>query len=278
MAFTRGVDVLAPYYRDLGLVLGVGMTPLELLTNMFAREADLSAGRQFPNHYTGRAHGILSISSIIAAHCSHAVGVAYAMTYRNEKHRVVLCSTGEGATSEGEWHESVNFAAIHKLPIVFLVENNGWAISTPQSQQMAIRDVADKAAGYGIPGMICDGTDPIATYRTMKIAMERARSGGGPTLVEAKCYRFLAHSTDDDDRAYRDRAEIEKQRENDPVPKFERVLLQAGIIDDAGLAAIRNDILRETNEATDAAEAMPDPSVDTMTDNLYDGPHEPWLA
>ncbi|HEV8021722.1 MAG TPA: thiamine pyrophosphate-dependent dehydrogenase E1 component subunit alpha [Candidatus Lustribacter sp.] len=278
MAFVRGRDILAPYYRDLGLVLGVGITPLDLLTNMFAREADLSGGRQFPNHYTARDRGVLSISSIIAAHCTHAAGVAYALTYHGEGGRAVLCATGEGATSEGEWHEAVNFAAVHALPIVFLVENNGWAISTPQSAQMAIRDVADKAAGYGIPGLICDGTDPIASYRAMKVAMDRARSGGGPTLVEGKVYRFLSHSTDDDDRTYRDREELARQRADDPVPKFERVLLEAGIIDDAGLAAMKADVLQQANDATDAAEGLPYPSVDDMTTHVYAGAaYEPWL-
>ena len=278
MAFNRGSDILVPYYRDLGLVLGVGITALDLLTNMFAREADLSGGRQFPNHYTARDKGVVTISSIIAAHNTHAVGMAYGLVYKEERNRAVLCTNGEGATSQGEWHEAINFASIHKLPIVFLVENNGWAISTPQAQQMAIRDVADKAAGYGLPGMICDGTDPIATYRTMKIAMDRARSGGGPTLVEAKCYRFLSHSTDDDDRTYRDRAEVELQRkEHDPNPKFESVLLEAGIIDDDGLAALKRDVLRETNEATDAAEVMPYPAVEDMYEHVYAGPYEPWL-
>jgi 2-oxoisovalerate dehydrogenase E1 component alpha subunit len=278
LTFVRGADILVPYYRDLGLVLGVGVTPLDLLTNMFAREADLSGGRQFPNHYTARERGVLSISSIIAAHCTHAAGAAYALTYRGERGRVVLCSTGEGATSQGEWHEAVNFSAVHKLPVVWLVQNNGWAISTPQSAQMAIHDVADKAPGYGIPGMICDGTDPIATYRTMKVAMDRARGGGGPTLVEAKCFRFLAHSTDDDDRTYRDRNVVAQQRADDPVPKYERVLLEAGIIDDAGLAAIKADVLRQTNDATDRAEALPYPSVDDMYTHVYAGPYEPWLA
>jgi 2-oxoisovalerate dehydrogenase E1 component alpha subunit len=278
MAFVRGNDILAPYYRDLGLVLGVGITPLDLLNNMFAREADLSGGRQFPNHYTARDRGVLSISSIIAAHCPHAAGAAYALNYQGESGRAVLCSTGEGATSEGEWHEAINFSAVHKLPIVFLVQNNGWAISTPQSKQMAIVDVADKAAGYGLPGLICDGTDPIATYRAMKVAMDRARGGGGPTLVEAKCYRLLAHSTDDDDRTYRDREELAHQRDDDPVPKYERVLLEAGLIDDEALAKMKAEILKLTNDATDDAELLPPPSVDDMTTHLYAGAaYEPWL-
>lgn len=278
MAFARGRDVLVPYYRDLGLALGIGVTPFELLLSIFARAADESGGRQFPNHLSSHARGLMSISSIIGAHCAHAAGAAYAMAYRGETGRAVLCTTGEGATSQGEWHESVNFSAVHRLPIVFLVENNEWAISTPQSHQMAVADVAEKAAGYGLPGMICDGMDPIATYRTMRVVLERARSGGGPTLVEAKCYRFLSHSTDDDDRTYRDRSEVQEHRKHDPVPRFERTLLDAGVIDEEALAALRADVLRETNEATDAAEAMPSPEPADLYTNVVEGPYEPWRS
>lgn len=276
MAFERGRDVLVPYYRDLGLVLGIGYTAFDALKSLFSRAADQSGGRQFPHHYSDRERGLMTISSIIAAQCPHAVGAAYALTYRGETGRVVLCSMGEGATSEGEWHESLNFAAVHQLPVVFLVENNQYAISTHQSHQMAVADVAEKAAGYGVPGMICDGVDPIATYRAVKVAMDRARAGGGPTLVEAKCYRFLAHTTDDDDRTYRDVAEIVEQRKNDPVPKYERTLLEAGIIDEAQLAALKADVLRETNEATDAAEVLPLPAPSDLYTHVYAGSHEPW--
>lgn len=276
MAFVRGKDVLAPYYRDLGLVLGIGSTPFEMLVSMFARADDTSGGRQFPNHYSNRARGLMSISSIIAAHLPHAVGVAYAFKLRREAGRAVLATTGEGATSEGEWHESVNFAAVHRLPVVFLVENNNYAISTPQRAQMAIANVADKAAGYGIPGSICDGMDPIATYAAVKMALDGARGGGGPTLVEAKCFRYLSHSTDDDDRSYRDRAVIEEARKHDPLPAFERVLIAAGILDEAAAKGLKTQVLRETNEATDAAEALPYPPASDLYTDVYAGAYEPW--
>jgi len=276
MAFVRGKDVLAPYYRDLGLVLGCGFTPLEMLNSMFARATDRSGGRQFPNHYTNKEMGLLSISSIIAAHCPHAVGVAYAFKYRKEAGRAVLCCTGEGATSEGEWHESLNFAAVHKLPVVFFVENNNYAISTPSTMQMNVEHVSDKASGYGMPGALVDGFDPIATYAAIKEAMDRARTGGGPTLVEAMVFRYLSHSTDDDDRTYRDRVAIEEARKNDPVPMFERRLLDAGVIDEARVKALKADVLRETNEATDTAEASPLPQAADLYKNVYEGAFEPW--
>jgi 2-oxoisovalerate dehydrogenase E1 component alpha subunit len=276
MAFARGRDVLVPYYRDLGLALGVGMSPFEILSSLFARQTDRSMGRQFPNHYTNHDLGVLSISSIIAGHCTHAVGVAAAFKFRGENDRAVICSNGEGATSQGEWHESVNYAAVHALPIVFLVQNNEWAISTPQDLQMKVANVADKGSGYGVPGVVCDGFSPVATYAAMHEALSRARSGGGPTIVEAKCYRFLSHSTDDDDRTYRSREIIEERRKLDPVPRFELQLIETGIIDEARGKQLRADVLRETNEATDAAEAQPYPTAESLYTNVVAGDYHAW--
>jgi 2-oxoisovalerate dehydrogenase E1 component alpha subunit len=277
LAFERGRDVLAPYYRDMGLCVGVGMEPLDVLLSMFARGADRSGGRQFPNHYTNKALGLLSISSIIAAQCPHAVGVAYAMKLRRETGRAVLCTFGDGATSEGEWHESVNFAAIHALPVVFLCENNEWAISTPRKDQMAIEHIVDKAAGYGLPGILVDGSDPIATYAAVKTALDRARTGGGPTLVEATCYRFLSHTTDDDDRTYRSREEIESHRHLDPVPRFERLLIEHGIVSSDDVSGMKREVLAEVNAVTDQAEALAYPAPHELYTNVFEGSHEPWL-
>jgi 2-oxoisovalerate dehydrogenase E1 component alpha subunit len=219
----------------------------------------------------------MSISSIIAAHLPHAVGAAYSMKLRKQNGRAVLATFGDGATSEGEWHESVNFAAVHGLPIVFLCENNEWAISTPREAQMAIADVVQKADGYGLPGAIVDGSDPIATYAAVKAALDRARAGGGPTLVEAKCYRFLSHTTDDDDRTYRTREEIERHRHLDPVPRFERVLVEYGVATSEDVSAMKREVLALVNELTDRAEALPYPVASDLYTNVYEGTHEPWL-
>ena len=276
MAFERGRDILVPYYRDLGLDLGIGLTPYEVLLSLFARAADHSAGRQFPHHYASRRLGLHTISSIIAAQLPHAVGAAYALQYRKEAGRAVLTTFGDGATSEGEWHESVNFAAVHRLPIVFLCENNEWAISTPLAKQMAQPDVHLRAQGYGIPGVAVNGMDPIACYAAVKAALERARSGGGPTLVEAKCYRFLSHTTDDDDRTYRSHEEVAERRKDDPVPQFERCLIERSVLTEAGAAELKRSVLEEVNEATDRAEAMPYPAAGTLYDNVYAGDCSPW--
>lgn len=276
MAFERGKDLLAPYYRDLGLCLGVGLTPYEIMLSIFARAADHNGGRQFPNHYSSKAVGVLSFSSILAAHIPHAVGAAYALKYRGELGRAVLVTCGDGTTSEGEWHESINFASVHALPIVFLVENNLWAISTPLEKQMAQPEIWRRAAGYGIPGRRFDGFDPIETFANVKEALDRARSGGGPTLLEGMCYRFLAHSTDDNDMTYRTKSEVLEHRKDDPVPRFEARLLEAGILNAAEVAAMRKDVLQETNEATDRAEAMPFVKPEELYTHVYEGAWQPW--
>jgi len=276
LAFARGRDILVPYYRDMGLCVGVGMDPIHVLLSLFARGDDVSGGRQFPNHYSNRALGLFSISSIIAAHCPHAVGAAYAMKLRREAGRAVLCTFGDGATSSGEWHEAVNFAAVQRLPIVFLCENNEWAISTPRSQQMAVERIVDKAPGYGIAGASVDGSDPIATFAAVRDALERARTGGGPTLVEATCYRFLSHTTDDDDRTYRTRDEIESHRHLDPVPRFEGLLVAHGIMTSDDVSALKRDVLAEVNAVTDRVEALPYPKASELATHVYEGAPEPW--
>jgi 2-oxoisovalerate dehydrogenase E1 component alpha subunit len=276
LAFTRGKDILAPYYRDLGLALGVGLSAYEIMLSIFAREADHNGGRQFPNHYSSRALGILSFSSILAAHLPHAVGAAYAMKYRGEKGRAVLATCGDGTTSEGEWHESMNFAAVHKLPFVMLVENNGVAISTPISKQMHQSEIWKRAEGYGIPGKRFDGLDPIASYAAVKEALDRAHAGEGPTLLEGVCFRFLPHSTDDNDMTYRTREEVNEQRKKDPVPNFEAALMEAGVVTEAETNKLKADVLRETNEATDTAEAMPFPQASDLYTHIYEGAWQPW--
>jgi 2-oxoisovalerate dehydrogenase E1 component alpha subunit len=275
MAFQRGVDLLVPYYRDLGLAIGIGLSAKEILLSLFGRAADHSAGRQFPHHYASKKLGLYTISSVIAAQLPHAVGAAYVLRYRGQQ-RAVLTTFGDGATSEGEWHEAMNFAAVHRLPVVFLCENNEWAISTPLAKQMAVPDVYLRAQGYGMPGVVVNGMDPIACYAAVKAALDDARSGGGPTLVEAKCYRFLAHTTDDDDRTYRSHDEVAARRKDDPVPCFERVLLEHGIMNAEQVEGLKRSVLAEANEATDWAEAMPYPGRADLYPNVCVDGWEAW--
>jgi len=229
-AFERGRDSLWVYYRNTGIVLAAGLTLESLFRSQFARATDTSGGRQIINHVSDRALGIASLSSIIATQCTHAVGAAYAYKLRRENDRVAICTFGEGATSEGEWHEAMNFATVLHVPVVFVCENNRWAISTPQRKQMHNEHIADRAAGYGMQGVTVDGFDPIAVYDAVRAARTKAVNGGGPTLIEAKCYRFLSHTTDDDDRTYRDREIVNERRKDDPLPRYEKFLTEHGVL------------------------------------------------
>jgi 2-oxoisovalerate dehydrogenase E1 component alpha subunit len=277
MAFERGRDILYPYYRNTGLILACGFPLADLFRSQFARATDRTKGRSIINHITARELGIASISSIIAAQCTHAAGAAYALKLRRETGRAVFCQFGEGATSEGEWHEAMNFAALKALPIVFVCENNRWAISTPQSKQMAIKDVASRAAGYGMASAIVDGFDPIAVYECVRAARDRAASGGGPTLVEAKCYRFLSHTTDDDDNTYRTREEVDAERKLDPVPRFERRLLEAGILSEPELVTLRAEVTATVNATTDSVEKEPLPESADLYGNVYATSDAVWV-
>jgi len=277
MAFERGKDLLYPYYRNTGITLAVGFALEDLFRSQFARATDTTGGKSIINHVTDKRKGIASISSILAAQCPHAVGAAYTIKYRGERDRMVLCQFGEGSTSEGEWHESINFAAIHAVPIVFLCENNQWAISTPISKQMGNPSVAARAEGYGIEGVVVDGFDPVAVYDAVRQAREKAVRGGGPTLVEAMCYRFLSHTTDDDERTYRTREEVAEQRVNDPVPRYEARLIDAGVITREAIEAMRKAIAARVNATTDAVESEPWPDPSTLYTEVYAGSHEMWV-
>jgi len=276
LAFARGRDVLYPYYRNTGLVLACGFPLLDLFRSQLARAGDSTGGRSIINHVTARKLGIASISSIIAAQCTHAVGAAWSVKRSGAGDRVVFCQFGEGATSQGEWHEALNFAAVHTLPVLFLCENNEWAISTHVSKQMRVPEVVARAEGYGMRGMSCDGMDPIAVYTTVRAAREHAAAGNGPVLVESHCYRFLSHTTDDDDRTYRTRDTVEQRRPDDPVPKFEAALIEAGVVTAVQTRAMRREIADEVNRATDEVEAEPYPAAETLYGNVTAGPDDPW--
>ncbi len=224
-----------------------------------------------PSHWGSRRLSIISHSSPIGTQLPHAAGIGYAVKYRKED-AVVACWFGEGATSEGDWHEGLNFAGIHRLPVVFVCENNHYAISVAQTKQMAVENVADRAAGYGFPGVIVDGNDVLACYRVMKEAVERARAGEGPTLIEAKTYRFQPHTSDDDDRTYRTREEVEQARHNDPLIRFAGYLKEHGLIDDPGLQAVQAELKDEIDRQIDEAWNAPDPDPSTLTRHLFAEP------
>jgi 2-oxoisovalerate dehydrogenase E1 component alpha subunit len=268
-ALRRGQDVWLPYYRDVAVVLVAGMTPYEIFLGLFAKADDPSSGgRQMPSHWGSSRLGIMSHSSPIASQIPHAAGIAYAAKYRGED-AVVGCWFGEGATSEGSWHEGLNFSGIHALPVIWICENNHYAISVAQKKQMAIENVADRGPAYGFPGVVVDGNDVLACYGAMKTAVERARSGEGPTLIEAKTYRFFPHTSDDDDRTYRSREEVEAAKHRDPLHLFEHYLRKAGVLEKDAVAGIADEIKADVDRQIDEAWAAPDPEPDTLLRHVF---------
>jgi 2-oxoisovalerate dehydrogenase E1 component alpha subunit len=251
------------------VVLVAGMTPYEIFLGLFAKAEDPSSGgRQMPSHWGSRRLGIISHSSVIATQIPHAAGIAYAVKYRGED-AVVTSWFGEGATSEGTWHEGLNFAGIHKLPVIFVCENNHYAISVAQSKQMAVENVADRAAGYGFPGVVVDGNDVLACYAAMRTAVERARAGEGPTLIEAKTYRFFPHTSDDDDRSYRSREEVEEAKHHDPIQELAKTLGEMGVLDAASIDAIWVETKAAVDEQIDRAWNAPDPEPESLERHLF---------
>jgi len=268
-ALQPGKDVLFPYYRDIGLVLHFGMTPRDLMLGFFARAADPSSGgRQMPNHYGSAKHKIISVSSPVATQIPQATGAALASKLRHTDEVAAVCF-GEGCTSSGAFHEGLNFASIHRLPVIFVCENNGWAISVPQEKQMAVPNVAERAGAYNMPGRAVDGTDPLAMYAAAAEAVNRARSGGGPTLIDARVCRLTPHSSDDDDRRYRASEELERSRRLDPLPRFRQQLLGRNVLDEAADKALYERVRALVDDAVEFAEASPEPDVATMLRHVF---------
>ncbi|WP_142827867.1 thiamine pyrophosphate-dependent dehydrogenase E1 component subunit alpha [Planococcus soli] len=250
-------DYIAPYYRDIGVVLHFGMTPKDLMLSAFAKAEDPnSGGRQMPGHFGQKSNRILTGSSPVTTQLPHAVGVALAGKMK-KKDFITFTTLGEGSSNQGDFHEGMNFAGVHKLPVVIMVENNKYAISVPVERQLASKNVSDRAIGYGMPGVTIDGNDPIEVYKHVKQAADRARRGEGPSLVETVSERMTAHSSDDDHRQYRSADELAAQKSTDPILTFGAYLKENGILDDELEKDINDRIMVIVNEATDYAENAP---------------------
>ena len=266
-----GYDWLYIYYRDLPTVVALGLTPKEIMLGFLAKSGEpFSGARQFPLHGAYPKYNIVSLSNVVATQIPQAVGAALASKMRRED-RVTIAYFGDGAASQGDCHEAMNFAAIHKLPVVFFCENNKYATSVPLRKQMAIEDVADRAQGYGFPGFAVDGIDLLGVYRVAKDAVERARRGQGPTFIEVKVERLMPHTSDDDDTRYRSKEELDYIRKyRDPLPVFRDLLMSEGLLTQDRDRELDFAAKKEVNEATDFGEAAPYPDTDDFYDHVYD--------
>lgn len=256
-ALDRENDYVLPYYRDLGVVLAFGMTPKDVMLSGFAKAEDPnSGGRQMPGHFGQKKNRIVTGSSPVTTQVPHAVGIALAA--RMEKKNIVSFVTfGEGSSNQGDFHEGLNFAGVHKLPVIFMCENNKYAISVPIEKQLACEHVSDRAIGYGMPGVTVNGNDPLEVYKAINEAAERGRRGDGPTLVETVTNRLTPHSSDDDDRSYRSPDELEKAKTEDPIILFGAYLKENGVMNDQLEKEINDRVMKQVNEATDYAEEAP---------------------
>lgn len=270
-AMDRTIDYLAPYYRDVALVSCFGATIKEHMLSNFAKaDEPNSGGRQMPGHFGSKRLRILTGSSPVTTQLPHAVGVALAAKMKGDP-AVVLTTLGEGSTNQGDFHEGLNFAGVHKLPVITMVQNNEYAISVPIEKQFACERVSDRAKSYGMPGYTVDGNDPLAVYEVTKLAHERALKGEGPTLIEAMTSRHTAHSSDDNHHVYRTKEEIEKMLENDPIEQFKLYLEDVGVLTEEIDDSLKKVIQEEINVATEYAENAPFASLESALKYVYEG-------
>lgn len=262
-------DWVTPYYRDLALMLALGFTPRDFVLGLFGKKEDPSSGgRQMPSHWSLKRANVVSHSSTVATQAPHASGIGLAIKLHGED-KVVLSTIGEGSTSQGEWYEAVNWAAIHKLPVIFLVENNQYAISERTDRQMAVKSSADKACGLGLPGITVDGTNVFKVYEAMDEAVKRARAGEGATVIEARMYRITPHSSDDDDRTYRSREEVEENKRKDPLTIAKDVLIQEGALDQKQIDEMEARAKEIVEDAVDYTNAAPYPDIEEGAYPVY---------
>jgi 2-oxoisovalerate dehydrogenase E1 component alpha subunit len=267
-AIEVGRDWLFPYYRDTTLVAAIGWPLAKLFGQMLATKADPARGRQMPSHAGSRALNVFTVASPIASHVPPAVGTALSQKIAG-RGDVTVCSFGDGATSEGDWHAGVNFAGAQGAPVVFVCENNRYAISVDFNHQTGSGGIAAKAHAYGMPGFLVDGMDALACYYVMRDTVAAARDGLGPALVEMAVYRYGPHSSADDDSRYRPAQEVAAWRARDPLPRFRRFLERRGTWDDESEGALRETIGRELDEAVAEAEAAGPQDVESMFDDVF---------
>jgi pyruvate dehydrogenase E1 component alpha subunit len=261
-------DWLVPALREAGAGIYRGLSLRDYVAQIFGNGDDVSKGRQLPCHPGTRAARYLTMSSCIASQLPHAMGIAWAARIQGED-TVVLGCLGDGATSEEDFHVAANFAGVYRAPVVFLCQNNQWAISTPVGLQTAAPTMAVKAIAYGFGGVRVDGNDVLAVYACVHEAVERARRGEGPTLIEALTYRVSAHSSSDDPTRYRDEKITEQWRRRDPIARFRAWLTAQGLLDAAADERLRAELEAEVRETIAAQERVAPPPLSSLVEDVF---------
>ena len=248
----RDEDIIAPSHREIGANVTKGVPLEKIATQVYARANSPDKGKSHPVHFGWKPKGVITPSSTLAGQT--VVGTGCAMGFKiQKKDDVVLAFFGEGSTSRGGWHEALNFAGIHKLPIVYICQNNLWAESVPAALQAGIENFSDRAKAYGFPGITIDGNDVVVTHKTAAEAITRARAGDGPTLIECKTYRWYGHS-EIDPAEYRAKEELENWKQKDPVARAEKLLMDLGLLTTTKREALVEEVNLEIDEAIEIAE------------------------
>lgn len=264
---TRPDDVICPSHRDMAAFLIRGLTPPRILAQYMGRRDGYTKGKDGNMHMGDLKQNVISFVSMLGDNVPVATGVGLAFKLRHED-RVVLCYFGDGATSRGDWHEGLNLAAVQKLPVIFICNNNQYAYSTPLDRQMAVENVADRAIAYAMPGEIVDGNDVLAVYETTRLAIDRARAGLGPTLVECRTFRMTGHSAHDD-AGYVPKELFEEWQKKDPIPRYQQILIQEEIVTVAEIDQLQRQIVEEVDQAVEWAEKSPFPEPEECLSGVY---------
>lgn len=260
-------DLIIHHHRGHGHTIAKGADLVTMVAEFIGKEAGYCRGRGGSMHIHDIEHGNLGATGIVAGGLSVAAGIALVLKLRHDR-RILLSFFGDGATNEGEWHEALNIASIWQLPVVFICDNNQYGMSMAAEKVMNVRHISERACAYGIPGVTVDGSDPIGVYLAVKKAVEQARRGEGPSLVENLTYRWRGHSKSDRN-LYRTPAEIDEWKRADPIPRFVVNLMNAGVFSEEEMDKIETDARNDIGHATEIALQLPDPDPARVEDGVY---------
>ncbi|HEV8361802.1 MAG TPA: thiamine pyrophosphate-dependent dehydrogenase E1 component subunit alpha [Candidatus Thermoplasmatota archaeon] len=267
----KASDWIFPALRQGGALLMRGFPLAKYMHHLFGTAGSVEMGRSMPCHYSDREHNVVSWSSSMATQLPHAVGMAYAAKYRSSPD-IAIGYLGDGATSEGDFHVAMNFAGVWKVPVVFVCQNNQWAISVPIAKQTASESLAVKALAYGMPGVRVDGNDVLAVRQVTELAARRAREGRGPSMIECVTYRMQGHSTSDDPTRYRAQEEVEAWAKRDPIARYRAWLEQKGLWSEKAQAEIEAELNEAISAAIKEAESTAPPGLETLIEQVYEEP------